>query len=115
MMFRVRRRFPRVSSDNAVLVMRQGDGGREHFGKLHSLGAGGCGFTTEERLGVGATLGLLIAFPQGTARAGARVVYERPSVRSPGVEVGVEFTSLSVNDRALITGVLRGARATVVS
>ncbi len=109
---RVRRRYPRVPSFNAVMVRRLGDGPREDFAKLHSLGQGGCMFVSCEPFGVGSLLHLLIAFRRGTVGAGARVVYERCRGRDDRHEVGVEFTTLSEADRAMLTRVL-GPRATV--
>ena len=116
MKLRVRRRFPRITVDNAVLIKQLGSHPGEMFGRLSNLGAGGCGMVIQERLGVGSRLGLLIAFNQGTARTGGRVVYERPCPQGrDAIQVGVEFTTMSEHDRSLINRELRSPGSRLVS
>jgi hypothetical protein len=116
MKLQVRRRYPRIIVDNAVLIRQLGIDSREHFGRLSNLGAGGCGMIIQERLGVGSRLGLLIAFNQGTARTSGRVVYERECpLKTDAVQVGIEFTTMSDHDRSLISMALRSPGSKLVS
>jgi hypothetical protein len=116
MKLRVRRRYPRIIVDNAVLIRQLGIDSGEHFGRLSNLGAGGCGLITQESLGVGSRLGLLIAFNQGTARTSGRVVYELECPqKNDGVQVGIEFTTMSEHDRGIINMALRSPGSKLVS
>ena len=100
-----RRRFPRIATHHAVLVKRMGDEGVEEFARTNTMGTGGCGFLSSEKLGEGELLDLLISLRQEVISAKARVVYEleQPDGRW---EVGVEFLQLNAADGEKIKGLL---------
>lgn len=95
-----RRRYPRIPSENAVLVKLLGSEVSEGFAKTGSVGLGGCMFVNSESIGVGAYLDLLISVRGTVAKAMARVVYELPDVN--GCQVGVEFIQITDADRRLL-------------
>ena len=95
-----RRRYPRIPSENAVLVKMLGSEVSEGFAKTFSVGLGGCMFLNTESIGVGAYLDLLISVRGTVAKAMAKVVYELPD--DNGYQVGVEFIQISDADRRLL-------------
>ena len=99
------RRFPRIPSENAVLVKKVGDDTSESLVKTRVLGGGGCMFAHDGSLGVGSTVELLISLPLRVLKARARVVYEN-AAKPHGVEVGVEFLSVSAEDRVALDTLL---------
>ena len=64
-----RRRFPRLPSENAVLVNRLGEVPAEEFAVTRSVSLGGCAFTSRESFGVGAHLELLITIERDVVDA----------------------------------------------
>ncbi|MFA6958231.1 MAG: PilZ domain-containing protein [Thermoanaerobaculia bacterium] len=99
------RRFPRISSQHAVLVKRLGGAEIEEFAATTTVGLGGCGFTSDERVPVGALLEILISARPEVISAKAKVVYvqELPSGKQ---EIGVEFIGLPEIDRDKIQQLL---------
>lgn len=99
------RRFPRISSQHAVLVKRLGGAEIEEFAATTTVGLGGCGFTSDERLPVGEVLEILISARPEVISAKARVVYTQllPSGKQ---EIGVEFIGLPEIDRDKIQQLL---------
>jgi c-di-GMP-binding flagellar brake protein YcgR len=99
------RRFPRISSQHAVLVKRLGGAEIEEFAATTTVGLGGCGFTSDERLPIGEVLEILISARPEVISAKARVVYVQllPSGKQ---EIGVEFVSLPEVDREKIQSLL---------
>ena len=95
-----RRRYPRIPSENAVLVKLLGSEVSEGFAKTSSVGLGGCMFFNSESIGVGAYLDLLISVRGTVAKAMSKVVYEIPA--DEGYQVGVEFIQISDADRRLL-------------
>ena len=105
--YATKRRFPRIPSENAVLVKKTGPEESEGFAKTQVVGGGGCMFLSDESIGVGSRVELLISVHGRVIRARARVVYEIP--RDDGQrEVGVEFTDIGADDRGVIEGLLSG-------
>jgi hypothetical protein len=100
-----RRRFPRIPSANAVLVKKVGEEGLEGFAKTRTIGMGGCGFRSEERLEPGSVLELLISVSRSVLRSKARVVYEK-CLDDGAWEVGVEFLELDPEDRKVLEKLL---------
>lgn len=111
---RLQRRFPRVPSENAVLVKKIGDDSSEALAKTRVLGGGGCMFVHGVPLGVGSTVEMLISMPRQVLRVRARVVYELPA-RPGGVEVGVEFVDVAEGDREVLAAWLAGRADAVPS
>ena len=98
------RRFPRIPSRNAVLVKETRDGD-EAFVPTRTMSLGGCSFMSQEEIGSGEVLELLISVDQRVISAPARVVYSRLSDDSR-YEVGVEFGDLAAEDREVLGGLL---------
>lgn len=97
--FPVERRFTRIPSRHAVLVKRLDPGHTaEELAKTEVLGLGGCMFVSEEPLGVGSLLEVLISVGGRVLKTVSRVVYERPHSQGKW-EVGVEFIVIPEEDR----------------
>ncbi len=93
------RRFRRIASQNAVLVKGVGKGAIvEELAATKTLGPGGCGFLSDESLGVGSILELLISVRHEVIKTKGRVVYEVAEDHGK-CEVGVQFLDLSPEDR----------------
>lgn len=92
-----RRRYPRISSQHAVLVKRLGDSELEGFAHTKTMAVGGCCFITSEEYGDGAALELLIAVEHRVITARGRVVYES-QLDDGRYEIGVEFAALDEGD-----------------
>lgn len=99
-----RRRYPRVPSKNSVLVKKLSETthGVEGFAKTRVVGLGGCMFVSDESLGVGSFLDLLISVKGTVAKAMAKVVYEIPKEVEGNFEVGAEFIHICETDRRLL-------------
>jgi hypothetical protein len=99
------RRFPRVPSENAILVRRIGESDSELLAKTRSVSSGGCMFVHHEQVGVGAAVELLISLPGRVIKVEGRVVWE--SAAAPGqIEVGVEFLRIAPDDRRALEAAL---------
>jgi hypothetical protein len=94
------RRFPRIVAEHAVMVTKVGAETLEEFAKTRDLALGGCMFLSDEPLGKGSVIELLISLSGRVVRTTARVVYENASGRR--FEVGVEFLRLDPVDRELL-------------
>ncbi|MDW7711939.1 MAG: PilZ domain-containing protein [Deferrisomatales bacterium] len=101
-----KRRFPRIPSENAVLIKKLGPEESEGFAKTRVVGLGGCMFVSDERLGVDSCLDLLISVRGRVVKTRGRVAYE---VDTGGgeLEVGVEFLEISPHDRAILQELFR--------
>lgn len=108
-----RRRFPRIHSENLVLVKKSGLDALEGLGKTEQMGLGGCKFLHPESLGVGSLLDLTLSVRGRLFMSRARVVYETPSEEGFS-EVGVEFLALTDEDREALAEMF-GAGATVLA
>ncbi len=100
-----RRRFPRIPSENAVLVTKLGPEEVEQFATTRTVGLGGCMFISSKSLGDGTPLRLLISVGRRTLRVLARVVYEMPR-DDDRINVGVEFLELDPADRTVLEDLL---------
>jgi hypothetical protein len=100
-----RRRFPRLSLKNPLLVKKVGEASEESLGKTRTVSLGGCLFHNDQALGVNSLLELLISLRGHVIQAKARVVYEIPASEG-GVDVGVEFLGVSEGDQDLLAGIL---------
>lgn len=96
-----RRKFPRIPSQNAVLVKQLGGKEVEGFAKTSVVGLGGCMFMCDEAFGQGAYLDLYIAIKKTVVKALSKVAYERRQEDSR-FEIGVEFIQINETDRRLI-------------
>jgi hypothetical protein len=110
---RTKRRFPRVRSENPLLVKKLGPEALEGFARTRTMGLGGCGFINPESYGVEAPLELLINVAGRMVSVVGRVAYENP--RPDGSkEIGVEFLSIAPEDRKVIEDLFQ-SRGTVLS
>lgn len=94
------RRFPRVRSENPVLVKRLDNERVGSFSKTQEVGLGGCMFLNDEALGPGSSLEFFVSVQGRVIEAKARVVYEHPV--GSQFEVGVEFTEIDPVDRTVL-------------
>ena len=99
------RRFPRVRSQHSALVRLLGGDPFEEFARTQVVGLGGCMFLSEQSLGFGSLLEVLIALEGKVVRTDARVVYEIPR-QDLRHEVGVEFLRISNDDRGLLASLV---------
>lgn len=88
-----RRKFPRIPSENPVLVNRLGDEALEAVTKTRVVGLGGCMFASPEPFGMGSLLQMLVTVEGAVVDCLARVVYELD--RDSHFEIGVEFLFLN--------------------
>jgi c-di-GMP-binding flagellar brake protein YcgR len=96
-----RRRYPRIPSENTVLVRKLGPDEVEGFTKTRTVGLGGCMFLSDRTFGEGSYVDLLIAVRHTVIKALAKVVYEHTG-RDGAIEIGVEFVQISETDRRLL-------------
>lgn len=98
-----KRRFPRIPSENTVLVKRTGDGGDEGFAKTTVMGLGGCSFVTETPLEPEERVEVFVAVSGKVVVALGRVAWT--AVRPDGrLEVGIEFLEITEEDRQVVEG-----------
>jgi hypothetical protein len=106
--YSLRRRFPRVASENAILVKRKRDRGPGEVLSTRVIGLGGCMFVHEGPLGVGVSLELSILVGLRLANLNARVVYQNPQ-RDSIYQIGVEFIDPSPKDLDILLGLVCSA------
>lgn len=94
------RRFPRIPSENPVLVKRLDDDSVGSFSKTREVGLGGCMFVNDEALGPGTIVEMFISVQGRVIEAKSRIVYERP--KGTQFEMGVEFLEMDPVDRVVI-------------
>ncbi len=103
-LYPIQRRYPRAAIEGATLVRCDRNPVTEGFTKTRVIGLGGCGFESDEPLGIGRLVELWIKLPSAAqpVRALGRIVYERSL--SPGrYEVGVEFLRVPAEHREAIS------------
>lgn len=106
---KVRRRFPRVPSENVVLLQKMERGAEEELAKTDVVGLGGCSVVSKTAVGVGSLVKLLISVSGHVIKTEARVVYEHK--KGPReFHAGMEFLRLLPSDRELLTKLLEGPR-----
>ncbi len=95
------RRYPRMPSENAVLVERLGETEGEEFVTTRTVGLGGCLLTSRESYGVGSLVRIMITIKHEVVKARARVVWEAWKA-DDRFEIGVEFLDLDDQDHERI-------------
>ena len=95
------RRFPRISSAHSMLVEKVADQPVGEFAKSKSVGLGGCGFLSDESLGVDSHVKVMITVGSKVITSHARVAYER-ELTDGKLETGLEFLDLGAADRAIL-------------
>ena len=93
------RRFPRIEAMQAVLVRKVDDEGSEKLVPTRTIAVGGCSLVTDEPLGIGSDVELMIAVDQNVVNARGRVVYEVSS-GDGRTENGIQFTR--IDDQAAL-------------
>ncbi len=91
---REKRRFPRIRSENPVLVNKLNPADLVGFAKMENIGLGGCTFRHRESFGEGTPVELVISGGDRLVKAYGHVVRER-RVPGEGVEVAVQFSDIS--------------------
>ncbi len=104
---REKRRFPRIPAEYAVLMQKLGPGETEEFTKTRTVGLGGCMVVSDQPLGLGAGVELLISLRGGVVKARGRVVYEIPK-GDKSYEIGVEFLRMATGDLSLLQSLFEG-------
>ena len=104
--YTAQRRYPRIDSENSLLVRCLDTPSQEGFVKSQVVGLGGCMFVNDEPLGVGTPLEVSFAIEGRVGRSRGRVVYEVPQ-RFGRVEVGVEFLDITPTDRKVLGTLFR--------
>jgi len=92
-----KRRFPRIASENVVLVRGGGHAVSEGLAKTRALGLGGCSFVTASPPAVGSEVELLLSLGGRVVPTRSRVVYEIAA--ADRWEIGVEFLEIAAADR----------------
>lgn len=95
------RKFPRVPSENTVLVKKMGQSEVEGFTKTKTVGLGGCMFLSDESFGIGSYFEIFISAGSHVVKAKGKVVYEIPD-ESGVLNVGAEFVDIDDEDRKLL-------------
>lgn len=94
------RRFPRIRSENTMLVSSVDGRALDQFGFTHTIGLGGCGFAYSEALATGAAVELMVAVRPAAIMISARVVY--CNAVEEMWDVGVEFVDLGPVEREVL-------------
>ncbi len=98
------RRFPRIASQNVVLVSEADEPEADAFARTRELGLGGCCFVLDTPPRAGARLDLSIALGDRVIATKSRVAYVREVEGRQ--EVGVEFLEVEPVDRAALEALL---------
>lgn len=102
------RRYPRASSEHAVLLRLLGGQPFEEFARTQVLSPGGCMLVSRESLGYSSLMELMIAVKRRVIKTDARVAWEKRKTDS-SYQVGIEFLRISPADRAFLETVVSGA------
>jgi len=87
-----RRQYPRISSENVVMIHRIGPVEQAEMATARQIGLGGLMISSVESLGVDSYLRLTITIDNEVVEATGRVVWERPA--DGAFDVGVAFVSI---------------------
>jgi hypothetical protein len=101
------RRYPRMAAEHGVSYRRSLPGGGEGeiaHARTRTIGLGGLMFETEDPIERGESLLVEIALGDHTVVATGTVVYVERHDGGP-LQVGVQFTTLSEDDRDALLGV----------
>lgn len=91
-----RRRFPRIATENVVLV-RGADAVAEGLARTLALGLGGCSFVADSAQVADSLVEVLLSLGGRVVSARSRVVYSNPVEQR--FEIGVEFLEIDAEDR----------------
>lgn len=96
-----RRRYPRVPSENTILLKKLGPADVETFAKTKIVGLGGCMFISDESYGIGSYFDMLISVKNTVVKAMGKVVYEIPEPDGR-LQIGCEFIHITDGDRKIL-------------
>jgi len=88
-----RRQYPRISSENVVMIHRIGPAEQAEMATARQIGLGGLMISSVESLGVDSYLRLTMTIDHEVVEATGRVVWER-SASDGAFDVGVAFVSI---------------------
>jgi hypothetical protein len=88
-----RRQFPRIPTENVVLIHRMGPEEQREMATARQMGPGGLMINSIESLGVDSYLRLMLTIDHEVVEAVGRVVWEKPG-KEGGFDVGVAFVSI---------------------
>jgi len=104
-----KRRYPRVPSENVVLLQKLERGADEELVKTGVIGLGGCMVVSRTPLSPGSLVSLMISVTGQVIRTEARVVWEHK--KGPReFHAGLEFLRLLPSDRELLNRLLDGPK-----
>lgn len=92
-----RRRYPRIRSENTVLVRKVGPDTFDSLTKTKDLGPGGCSFMSAEAIGCGVEVELTISVGGQGMQVRGRVIHEQ-FLRNGTFDVGVQFLGVTAED-----------------
>ncbi len=99
------RRFPRIKPEFPVLLKEINPEGTDTFARTKSLGIGGCAVLSDESMGQGSMVKVIVNAHGDTFQAVGRVVYELRG-DTMEYEIGIEFLSLTPGDTKVIAGLI---------
>lgn len=88
-----RRQFPRIPTENVVLIHRMGPEEQREMATARQMGPGGLMINSIESLEVDSYLRLMLTIDHEVIEAIGRVVWEKPG-KDGGYDVGVAFVSI---------------------
>ena len=88
-----RRQYPRVPTENVVMIHRIGPAEEKEMATALQIGLGGLMISSVESLGVDSYLRLAITIDNEVVEATGRVVWEKPT-DDGAFDVGVAFVSI---------------------
>jgi len=93
-----RRRFPRIKTDQLVLVKKVEDEPEKAVARTVDVGLGGCRFVNDYRMGKDSVISLAIILENSFIEVVGKILYELP--RDDGkYDVGVEFAVIGKGDK----------------
>ena len=98
-----RRQYPRVPTENVVLIHRIGPAEQKEMATARQIGLGGLMISSVESLGVDAYLRLAITIDNEVVEATGRVVWEKLA-EDGSFDVGVAFVSIDSAHSETIMG-----------
>lgn len=102
-----RRRFPRIRSENLVLVKKVDEKPEKAVARSVDVGMGGCRFVNDYRLGKGEVVEMVLVFDKDFIEVVGRVLYELP--RDDGrFDIGIEFAVIGKGDKERLQRLVEG-------
>ena len=103
------RRFPRIPSKHVVLIQRLEEDAEEHLARTGGVGLGGCSVISNEPIGAGSFVRVLLSVAGDVVETEARVVYEN-TLDDGRIQIGVEFMRLSEDDTQRLEALFKESR-----